>query len=108
MVSAAAPAIALIGCGDDSGTAIVDEPSCIDNGTDVSIGSNHGHTLTVSKADIDRGVDAIYNIQGSSGHNHSVTITADQFLELQANNSISVSSSSDNDHTHFITVKCES
>lgn len=80
--------------------------SCIDNGTSVSIGSNHGHSLTVSKADVDAGTAKTYDITGSSGHSHSVTVSSSNFASLKDNSSVNVDSTSGNGHTHSITVTC--
>ena len=74
--------------------------------TDVSISANHGHTITVSAADIAAGVDQDYDIQGSSTHPHSVTVTAADFAMLAAGSSVSVESTNDDRHTHTVTVTC--
>lgn len=80
---------------------------CLANGTNSTIGSNHGHSLTVSKDDVNNAIEKTYSIQGSSGHNHQVTITASQFASLKNDNkSISVESTSSSGHTHNITVSC--
>lgn len=108
----ALPAASLIGCSssdDGSGTPDPNEnpqANCIDNGTAITIGSNHGHTLVVSKADVNSGVEKTYSIQGSSGHDHSVTLTAANFTSLKNNSSISVVSTNDDDHTHSVSVSC--
>jgi hypothetical protein len=75
------------------------------NGTTVVIGTNHGHALVVSKADVAAGVAKTYNIQGTSLHPHSVMITAAQFAMLAANTSITTMSSDDG-HAHSVTVSC--
>ena len=83
-----------------------DPKDCLANGTTTSIESNHGHDLTVSTADVEAATEKSYSIQGSSGHNHGVTITAANFNSLKTNQSIQVTSTSDSDHTHSITVGC--
>ena len=106
------PVASLIGCSssdDGSGNPIpMDNPqaSCIDNGTAASIGSNHGHTVVVSKADVAAGAEKTYSIQGTSGHNHTITITAENFTTLKNNSAISVVSSNDDNHTHAVSVSC--
>lgn len=91
---------------EDTGGTTPTAKSCLDNGTNSSISSNHGHTLIVSKADVLAGSDKTYNIQGTSNHPHTVTITSSQFSTLQSNQSITVTSSSDDAHTHSVTVQC--
>lgn len=89
----------------DSGTA---NKSCTTNGTNVTIGANHGHTLTVSAADVTAGVEKTYDIQGSSPHAHSVTVTAANFATLQSNPNatLALTSTSGGGHTHEITILC--
>ncbi|WP_273566657.1 hypothetical protein [Maribacter halichondriae] len=82
------------------------EADCGANGTNSSIGGNHGHTLVVSKADVAAGAEKTYSIQGSSGHDHTVTLTAANFTTLMNNSAISVVSSNDDSHTHSISVSC--
>ena len=106
-----APAYALLSCSsssDDSGSNNNNNstPDCLENGTQSSISSNHGHSLTVSKADVTSGVEKTYNIDGSSGHSHSVTVTGANFATLQGNQQIIVSSTTGNGHNHSVTVSC--
>lgn len=80
---------------------------CLANGTNSTIGSNHGHNLVVSKDDVNNATEKTYSIQGSAGHDHSVTITASQFASLKNDNqSINVVSTSSSGHTHNVTVSC--
>ncbi len=108
----AIPAYSLLGCSssDDSEENQNPDPDanadCLANGTAVSIGSNHGHSLTVSKADVESGAAKTYSIQGTSGHNHSVNLTAGNFTTLKSNASISITSSNDDGHTHSVQVSC--
>jgi len=99
---------ALAACSDDSGgkDAPASTGNCLAHGTNVNIGTNHGHTLMVSVADLNAGVDKTYDISGTAGHAHSVTITAAQFATLKANTSISLVSSVGSAHTHSVTVGC--
>ena len=79
---------------------------CLANGTTSSIGSNHGHSLTVSKTDVENGVEKTYNILGSASHSHDVTISAANFSSLKNASSIQVSSTSGSGHTHSVSVSC--
>lgn len=82
-----------------------EEPSCVDNGTTATITDNHGHTISVSKEDVSAGTEKIYDIEGTSGHSHTVTVTADHFTTLQDNDSVTIVSSNDG-HTHSVTITC--
>lgn len=104
-------ATAVAACGGDDGggaDAAVAGRNCATNGTTATIGSNHGHTITVTAGQVAAGVDMTYDIQGTSDHPHSVTITAANFATLQsnANGSIMVTSTSGGGHTHQVTVLC--
>ena len=79
------------------------------NGTVSTIGSNHGHVLVVSKADVAAGQDITYHIMGAAAHDHTVLITAAMFQMLQQNNGVMSTSSNASAgpaHTHPITVVC--
>jgi hypothetical protein len=81
-------------------------PSCTANGAAAAIGTNHGHTLAVSKEDVAAGADRTYQIQGSSGHGHTVAVTAAMFATLKGGGSVSATSSNDAGHTHAVTLTC--
>jgi hypothetical protein len=81
-------------------------PNCMQNGTAVTIANNHGHSMTVSKADVMAGVPKDYNIKGVSAHPHTVTVTAAMFALLQQNMEATATSSTDDGHPHNITIKC--
>lgn len=105
-VLAGIPLLSLWNCSDstedDNGS---DAKNCLENGTSVSIGTNHGHSLTVSKEDVDAGVEKSYSIAGAADHSHNVTVTADNFATLQNNSSVTVQSTSSG-HTHSVTISC--
>jgi len=109
----AAPVYALLSCSsssDDSGSNNPPpgggNPDCLANGTSSSIGSNHGHSITVSSSDVNTGTEKTYNITGSGDHSHSVTVSSANFTTLKNNQSISVTSTNDDDHTHSVTISC--
>lgn len=81
--------------------------NCLQNGASASsISGNHGHNLIVSSADVNAGVEKTYTIDGSSGHSHSVTVTAANFNTLKSNQQISVNSTTGNGHMHSVTISC--
>ena len=105
---AALPLVAsACGGGDDGGDSSDGSGGdCLADGTQATISSNHGHILAVSVADVEAGVAKTYDISGSAGHMHEVTLSADHFAQLQGNTSITVQSTSSGDHTHAVTVNC--
>lgn len=88
------------------GTNPPTDKDCLANGTNSSISANHGHTLTVSKDDVENGVEQSYAIQGGATHPHTVTISSSQFDTLKNNNSVEVVSTDEPGHSHTITVSC--
>ncbi|WP_428740346.1 hypothetical protein [Tenacibaculum sp.] len=108
----ALPAYTFVGCSSGSDNEPSPNPiplpsgNCLKDGTNNSINRNHGHSLNVSKEDVQNGTDKAYSIQGSADHNHIITVTAANFSSLQNNNSISVTSTTGGGHTHTVTVSC--
>ncbi len=70
-----------------------------------TISGNHGHVLTVPQADLDSAVDKVYDIRGSAGHTHTVTLAVTQLRQLKAGTAAMVTSS-DSGHTHDVRVYC--
>ena len=81
-------------------------PTCAT--TSAAIGTNHGHSMTVSAADVTAGVDKTYQIQGTSQHPHAVVLTAAHFATLRQTGTVTVTSSTDAMHSHSVTVTCAS
>lgn len=112
----AIPAVTLIGCSSSDGGDENPDPNpnpnpnpqanCLEDGTTASISANHGHSLTVSRQDVEAGVEKSYSIQGSATHGHSITLTASDFTSLQGNTSISKLSTAGDGHTHNVQVSC--
>jgi hypothetical protein len=71
-----------------------------------SIGTNHGHSFTVSAADVTAGTERTYDIMGTSLHTHSVTLTPANFATLATGASVMVTTSTGGAHTHMVTVSC--
>lgn len=78
------------------------------NGTTASIGDNHGHTLSVPRADVMAGTQKVYSIEGTADHAHNVTVTPTMFTMLQSNTAIMVNSATGgiDGHNHNITIMC--
>ena len=85
---------------------------CLSNGAGADIGGfgPTSHALRVSPEDVRAGVDKTYEDFSPSTHPLNVTLTADHFASLQANQSVTVGVSifqgAFNDHTHTAVVSC--
>jgi hypothetical protein len=94
-------------CGSsDSVDAATSSGNCVQNGTSVTIASNHGHVLLVDKADVAAAAAKTYDIMGTADHTHSVTISAANFAQLMGNHAINVQSTVGAAHQHSVTVAC--
>lgn len=102
------PVLSVIGCSSDDGTPapIITAPENCDNGAIGTIASNHGHSLAVPVADVQAGVEKTYTIQGNSGHDHNVTVTAANFINLSNGQAFEITSTAGGGHTHIVTVFC--
>jgi len=67
----------------------------------------HGpHMLVVPSADVQAGVEKIYDIMGAAQHTHLVTVTAADFAILKAGGTVMETSTITLDHSHLITISC--
>jgi len=83
--------------------------SCGSSGTQIS--GNHGHSLTIARADLDSMTDKVYSIMGTALHDHTVTLSVAQLVKLKAGQSVTVTSSVTDapgfgSHSHDVTVSC--
>ena len=75
------------------GTPATPGSTCGASGIDIS--DNHGHALTIPKADLDLATDKTYALTpGSDGHTHSVSFTVDELRTLKGGASVTVTSTS--------------
>ena len=91
--------------GDDSDGGSTGGGNCAD-GVDASITSNHGHELSVPAADFDAGESKTYSIRGTSAHDHSVTLTAQDFTDLKGGKKITKESTNNGGHSHPMQISC--
>lgn len=69
------------------------------------ISANHGHQAIVTKVQLNEGTGLTLDIQGSSDHNHTVVLTAQDLKDIKAGIQVSRSSSHDGfeNHNHVVT-----
>lgn len=94
-------------CGgdDDNGKTGAGDGNCSDD-IDIAITSNHGHSFTISSADLDGGQSKTYSIKGTSEHDHSVTLTAQDFTDLKNGKAVTKESTSNSGHSHPMQIVC--
>jgi hypothetical protein len=77
------------------------------NECETDITANHGHTLTVSPADVEAGVAKTYVLSTANGHSHDVLVSPANFSSLKSGSPVSVTSSTAGDgHNHSVTITC--
>ena len=110
---------------DTSATASTDAPAHEDKGTDTPatpakdeppktsfsrvigrLGKNHGHVLTVSFDDVTKGAEKTYELTGTAGHPHKVTLSADEMKSLLAGKVVRTKSTTDRGHAHRVVARC--
>ncbi len=71
------------------------------------VAKNHGHELLVTPADVTAAVAKTYDLTGTSGHAHEITLTADDFKKLQAGAPVRMPSTryDGRGHLHRVLVK---
>jgi len=100
----------LQGCGGGgssySGPVAPPQPANTCGASGAQIAGNHDHTLSIPSADLDSMVDKTYSIMGGAGHNHSVTFTPAQLVQLKAGAAVAVTSTIALGHDHVVTATC--
>lgn len=102
----AAGIAALASCGVSDGGGTPDASGGTCTTPSAAIGSNHGHVMVVALADVTAGIAKDYDITGTAGHTHTVTVSASNMATLKTGGTVMVQSSSANAHTHAVTVMC--
>ncbi|MCZ6553623.1 MAG: hypothetical protein O7A67_07440, partial [SAR324 cluster bacterium] len=108
--------LSLASCGDDGSTSANESElsSCSDTGDcvaggdfNVAIALNHGHTLTLTQAEVDAGAEIAVDVADNGDHNHTVTLTAAMLADVAGGMRLHVQSAAAADgHSHCITINC--
>jgi hypothetical protein len=95
--------VAITACGDDdSSPSQPDDGGNGDISGDVATSGGHGHSVRITRAQIDAG-DAVTLTLSGGGHSHTVSLTADEVGDIGDGTRVSKPSSSDQGHTHQVT-----
>ena len=68
-----------------------------------SIGSNHGHSATLTAAQQQAGDAVMLGLSSGDGHTHTVSFSAGQVQTIAAGGSATSESSTDGGHSHSVT-----
>lgn len=70
-----------------------------------TISRNHGHELVLSYEEVIKGEPKVYQIQGRSGHPHTIELTPEIFEVLRKQSVVQVESTLDAGHTHIVEIR---
>ena len=68
-----------------------------------SISANHGHTVTITSAQLSAGGDVTLLLTEGSGHTHNVSLTGGEVVQVRDNQKVAKESTSNSGHTHTVT-----
>ena len=92
-------AITISGCGDDDSPTPA--PTPVADKT-ASISTNHGHTATITSAQITAGGALSLNILGTATHPHTVAVSQGELGAIGAGQRVNIQSTIDNNHSHTV------
>lgn len=102
-------AITVTGCGGSSSpsspspTTTSAPPPAPSGDVSGTISANHGHTATITSAQLSAGAEVTLGFAGNADHPHSVTVTAAEVSQIAAGQRVSKESTNNQSHTHFVT-----
>jgi hypothetical protein len=106
ILSGVAITISASGCGSSSSspTGPSGNPPTASNGDKIGdISNNHGHTATITAAQLSAGNAITVQLTLGSGHTHSLAVSANEIASIAANQRVSGVSSTNSGHNHTVT-----
>ena len=95
--------ITISGCGGSSPTQPSPPPGGGTADTSGSVSANHGHTATITGAQVSAGLGVTLQIRGSADHPHPVDLTNTEVVQIGGGTRVSKTSSTDGGHSHVVT-----
>lgn len=68
-----------------------------------AISANHGHAATVTSAQLTTGGALSLHIQAQADHDHVVSLTGSQVVNIRGGNTVAIESTETNGHHHTVT-----
>ena len=68
-----------------------------------AISANHGHTVTITGAQLTAGGDVTLELTVGNGHTHSVSLTGAEVVQIRGNQRVSKESTTNSGHSHTVT-----
>jgi hypothetical protein len=94
------------GCGGGGGGGSAAPPTGatgVSADTPATISNNHGHSVSITSAQLAAGSTLVLNIQGGADHNHTVELTTAELVQIRSQQTVSKECSSQSAHTHMVT-----
>ena len=98
--------ITISGCGGGSSPSSPNpQPTPNPSGGDKvgDISANHGHTVTITGAQLTAGGDVSLQLTEGSGHTHSVSLSGSEVVQIRGNTRVAKDSTNTSGHTHTVT-----
>lgn len=96
----AAIPVVLTACSNDKTSPTT--PATGDVAGDVSVSGGHSHSVVITKAQIDAGNSVTLTLTGA-GHTHTVSLTAEEVMNVGDAQRVSKPSSTNSGHSHTVT-----
>jgi hypothetical protein len=90
------------GAGGGGGTSPTGGSPMPGDGASGRISNNHGHSATITSAELADGGAVTLSIQGSGDHDHTVSLSSDEVGQVASGQRVSVRSSNDDGHFHEV------
>jgi hypothetical protein len=72
-------------------------------GATATVSANHGHSATITSAEISAGAGVTLQIRGQADHPHTVALSGPEVVQIGAGGRVSKTSSNDDGHNHVVT-----
>jgi hypothetical protein len=89
--------ITITGCGDDEPTTPTPAAET------ATIAGNHGHDATITSAQLVAGNGLELHIQNTASHDHTVTLSSAEIVQIRDQQMVAKQSSTANGHNHLVT-----
>jgi hypothetical protein len=103
--------ITISGCGGSGYSSTPSSPSPSSgggSGDEVgSVSNNHGHAATITGAALTAGDAIQLNIQGSSDHNHVISLSAAAIADVKGGKAVATDSTDTAGHNHTVTFNAD-
>jgi len=96
-------ALSLSACSDEGAPDPTTGPAPASADRAAAISNNHGHAAVVTGAWLTAGRDLVVDIRGASNHSHTVSLTRSDLEAIVAGRQVVKSSSTDQSHDHTVT-----